>query len=189
MQSNQGERKHRTSNEQYARARELAKERRASLGICTKDISIPLLKKICKQEGIKVDLVEKLGSRIRAAYFFGEDGASILLRKDLPRAPKLFALAHELKHHYLDQMRSMVASFGLEAGLYTAEDIVRIKRQCPVPISYLFVQKRLRRFNLIEADQFAGVQFRNLEETMFPPLYKQEWFKQIRARKSTLHRT
>lgn len=219
MQSDQSERRHRTSSEQYARARELAKERRATLGICTKDISIPLLKNICKHEGIKVDLVEKLGSRIRAAYFFDEDGASILLRKDLPRAPKLFSLAHELKHHYLDrvliaqgkitcgdynqnkaieiaaevfaaefiypeeEMRTLVASFGIKAGLYTAEDIVRIKRQCPVTVSYLFVQKRLRRFDFTEEGQFAGVQFRNLEEAMFPPLHKQEWFRKARARK------
>ena len=205
--------------EQYNQARALARQKREELGIKTKDIKIPLLKKICKDEGIKVDLVESIGARIRAAYFFDDDGASILLKKDLPREPKLFALTHELKHHFLDrndiadgkmqcgdynankvteiaaeefaaefiypilEMQQLINSMKVSTGNCTPEQIVEVKRKIPVSVSYIFIRKRLERFGIIQKDQFSDVKFQNLEERLYPPFYKQEWYKRVRARK------
>lgn len=207
-------------SELYAQARELARSKRAELGIRTKDINLPLLKKICKSEGIKVDMVTKIGTRIRAAYFCDEDGCSILLRKDMPREPKIFALIHELKHHYLDrelieegkiqcgdynankdteiaaevfaaeflfpetEMLGLLTSLGIQKGTCTKEHIVEIKRAAPAPVSYKFIRKRLARLNYIQKEEYADVQFQKLEEGMYPSLYKQDWFKQHRARKA-----
>lgn len=208
-----------SANEQYALARNLAQKKRAELGVKTNEINIPLLKKICKEEGIKIDMAQKISSRIRAAYFFDEDGRSILLRKDMPREPKLFALAHELKHHFLDreliaggkmqcgdynankeieiaaeifaaeflfpesEMRSFLDQLGIKPGECTPEKIVDIKRNSPVPISYIFARKRLAWFGFIEKGQFGDVQFQKLEEQLHPPFYKEAWFKRARARK------
>lgn len=207
-------------SELYAQARQLAREKRAALGIRTQDINIPLLKKICKEEGIKVDTVAKIGTRIRAAYFCDEDGCSILLKKDLPREPKIFALIHELKHHYLDrelieegkiqcgdynanktieiaaevfaaeflfpeaEMLELLSSLGIGKGACTKEHVVEIKRAAPAPVSYIFIRKRLARLRYIQKEEYADVQFQKLEEEIHPPLYKQGWFKQHRARKA-----
>ena len=219
MQKAHEEKRLLTASQYYELARQTAREKRSELGIATKDISIPVLKKICKKENIKVDLVEKIGSNIRAAYFFDNDGCSILLKKDLPREPKLFALAHELKHHFLDreliasgkmqcgdynknkeieiaaeifaaefifpedEMRSFIESMGIKRGSCTAEDIVRVKRNSPVSVSYVFIYKRLCWFGIIDKGQYSDVQFLKLEERMYPPFYKEAWFKRARARK------
>lgn len=108
----------------YEQAREFARHKRQELGIQTKNINLPLLKKICKAEGVKVDMVGRMGAHIRAAYFFDECGCSIMLRKDLPREPKMFALAHELKHHFLD--RDIIAEGKMQCGDYTANRVHEI---------------------------------------------------------------
>ncbi len=224
MQKSHDQNRNLSNAEQYDQARALARRKRDELGIKTTDIKIPLLKKICKDEGVKVDLVENIGARIRAAYFFDDDGASILLKKDLPREPKLFALAHELKHHFLDrndiadgkmrcgdynannvteiaaeefaaefiypilEMQALINSMEVSTGNCTPQQIVEIKRRVPAPVSYLFVRKRLERFGIIPKDQFSDVKFQKLEEQMYPPLYKQDWFKRVRARKRLLRK-
>lgn len=219
MQNGQSQNRNRSNVERYTEARDLAQRKRIELGIKTEEINIPLLKKICKKEGIKVDMAEKIGTRIRAAYFFDEDGASILLKKNMPREPKLFALAHELKHHFLDreaiadgkmrcgaynenkeieiaaeefaaefiypvlEMQQLLNSMSISTGSCTSQQIVEIKRRCPVAVSYIFVRKRLERFGIIQKGQFSDIQFQKLEERLHPPIYKQEWFKRIRARR------
>lgn len=224
MQKNNGQNRNLSNAEHYNQARALARQKRLEFGIQTKDIKLPLLKKICKEEDVKVDLVENIGPRIRAAYFFDDDGASILLKKDLPQEPKLFALTHELKHHFLDrddiadgkmqcgdynankvieiaaeefaaefiypilEMQHLINSMKISTGNCTPEQIVEIKRQIPAPVSYIFVRKRLERFNLIAKGEFSNVQFQKLEEQMHPPLYKQNWFKRARARKNKMTR-
>lgn len=208
-----------SNQDAYEQAREFARQKRSELGIQTKSINLPLLKKICKAEGIKVDMVGRVGAHIRAAYFFDECGCSIMLRKDLPREPKMFALAHELKHHFLD--RAIIAEGKMQCGDYTANrtheiaaeefaaeflypvlemkavldsiavhpdttspgTLVEIKRRSPIEVSYTFIRKRLERFGIIAKDQYEKFQFQKLEEEMYPPIYKQEWFKQHRARK------
>jgi Zn-dependent peptidase ImmA (M78 family) len=208
-----------TPSELYAQARQTAKDKRIEFGISTEEISIPVLKKICKKEGIKVDLVKKIGNRIRAAYFNDDDGCSILLKKDLPREPKIFALAHELKHHFLDrkliesgeiqcgeynknksieiaaeifaaeflypedEMRELIVRLGIKAGSCTERNVVEIKKACLVPVSYIFIKKRLVRFGVIGDGEFKDVQFQKLEERLYPPLYKQDWFRRHRERK------
>ena len=222
MQSVQDQNRNLSNVEQYNLARNLARQKRLEFGIQTEKINIPLLKKICKKENVKVDLVEKIGTRIRAAYFFDEDGASILLKKDLPREPKMFALAHELKHHFLDrediadgkmrcgdynenktieiaaeefaaeflypilEMQRLVNSINIRTGSCTPKQIVEVKRRSPVAVSYTFVRKRLERFGIITKEQFADIQFQKLEEQLYPPLYKQDWFKRVRARKKIM---
>lgn len=219
MQNDQVQNRNLSNAEQYNLSRSLARQKRLEFDIRTEEINIPLLKKICKRESVKVDLVEKIGTCIRAAYFFDEDGASILLKKTLPREPKMFALAHELKHHFLDrkdiadgkircgdynankaieiaaeefaaeflypilEMQQLVNSMNIRTGNCTPQQIVEIKRRSPVAVSYVFVRKRLERFGIIAKSQFADVHFQKLEEQLYPPLHKQDWFKRARDRK------
>ncbi len=197
----------------------MAKAKRIEHGVRTSDLNVNVLKKILKKEGVRVDLVSAVGNRIRAAYFSDEDGCSILLKKSLPQEPKMFALAHELKHHLMDreliaegkircgdynknkaieiaaevfaaefifpeeEMCDFVSGLGITTGACSKEQIVEIKRQSPVSISYIFIRKRLTRMGIIDKGQYGDVQFQKLEEIIYPSLYKQDWFKRHRARK------
>lgn len=71
---------------------------------------------------------------------------------------------------------------GLHAGQVNANDVVLLKRGCGAKVSYMFLRKRLERFNFITPGEFLKVKFQNLEEELFgPPIYKQDWFRERRA--------
>ena len=203
----------------YEKCRALALAKRSEYRVETGSLNIPAIQRIYKAEGIRIDRRALRGNRIKAAYYCDDGECSVLLNVKLPREPKLFALAHELKHHYLDQeligsgeiecgdynahevieiaaevfaaefiypqleMRQLISELGITSLNCTKEKIVEFKRACPAHVSYTFILKRFARFKLIARDAFVKVPFKKLEEELFPPLYKQDWFKQARARK------
>jgi Zn-dependent peptidase ImmA (M78 family) len=182
-------------------------------------LNLIVMGRIYKTEGITIDRRTLRGSKIRASYFCDDGDCSVLLNKDLPREPKLFSLAHELKHHYIDQeiiqggqircgdynrnefieksaevfaaefiypeaeMRILAASMNINALTCTKELIVEFKRACPACVSYIFIVKRFARFGFFPKGTYTGVRFQKLEEELYPPIYKQEWFKERRTRK------
>jgi len=201
--------------------RVLALEKRAQHHVETSSLNLLTMQRIYKEEGIRIDRWDLKGRKIRAAYFCDDGDCSVLLNKNLPREPKLFSLAHELKHHYADQakiqggqircgdynanqvieiaaevfaaefiypeaeMRALIDELLITAANCNPEKIVDIKRACPVPVSYKFVLKRLEWMGICEPGQYGTVQFKKLEEELHGvPIYKQEWFKQYRARKT-----
>jgi hypothetical protein len=50
---------------------------------------------------------------------------------------------------------------------WTAEDVVRLKRNCKAKVSYQYLIKRLKRVGHVTADQFKEVKFKNLEDRLF----------------------
>lgn len=80
------------------------------------------------------------------------------------------------------EMLADCQKFGINCNNCTKENVVNFKRYCKVPISYMFLEKRFEFFNFILKGEFKDVQFQKLEESMFPPIYKQDWF--IRNRKA-----
>jgi Zn-dependent peptidase ImmA (M78 family) len=182
-------------------------------------LSLTSVKSIYKAEKIELDYRNIKSPRIRAAYFCDECGCSVMVKKSLPKEPKLFSLVHELKHHLSDQqliidgklvcgdyneneqievgaevfaaefiypeedMRRDCQEFGIRPGVCSEEDIVRFKKWCKRPVSYTFLLKRLRFLNVINGNQFESVQFQKLEEKLFPPIYKQQWFVDYRKRR------
>lgn len=204
----------------YESMKALADEKRAAYGVATQSLGLQVVRGIYKNEGIVVDLWE-LPARIRGAYMCDDGDPSVLINKNLPKEPRLFAMVHELKHHYCDQnaikngklqcgdynanevieigaevfaaefifpeaeFLKLVQDEGIEAGKCTPEDVVDLKRACGAPVSYKFLQKRLEWFEVITPKQFAKVHFQKLEEELYGlPIYKQEWFKRRRAKKS-----
>jgi len=203
----------------YSQMRELAKAKRNEYGIVTSKINIPVIKKIYKKEGVKVDYRE-FPTKIRAAYFCDGDDCSVVVNKKLPREPKLFSLVHELKHHFVDrniiesgeiqcgdynankvveisaevfaaefifpedEILTLISSLGINRQNCTAENVVKIKRNTPVPISYKFIVKTLERLRFVKSGEFSGVKFKNLEEKIHgKPFYTQTWFKDRRKQK------
>src|SRR5277367_5699360 len=86
----------------YDEVRILAQNKRDLYGVKTDTLNLNVLRKIYREEGIKIDHW-KSGWTIRAVYMCDDGEPSVAVNKSLPREPKLFSLVHELKHHYLDR--------------------------------------------------------------------------------------
>lgn len=205
----------------YNELRALALAKRAEYGVVTATLNLTVVRNIYKKEGIAIDLQKLKGYKIKAAYYCDNHDYSVLVSKDLPREPKLFALVHELKHHYRDQeeilsgeircgdynaneliekgaevfaaefiypeaeMKALISQMDITAANVTAERIVEFKRNAPASVSYTFVRKRFARFEICPMEQYKNVQFTKLEEEIHGlPIYKQEWFKRNRARRT-----
>jgi Zn-dependent peptidase ImmA (M78 family) len=204
----------------YEAMASLAAAKRNEFGVTTANVGLRELRHVYGVLGIKIDLW-KLSPRIRAVYMSESGDPSVLVNKNLPPIPRLFSMAHELKHHFCDreaiengklrcgdynanqvieigaevfaaefiypeqEFCSMVEHLKLKPGAMSADDVVRLKRDCGAPVSYKFLQKRLERLGYIQADQFDNIQFQKLEETIYgQPIYKQKWFQMARARKA-----
>jgi Zn-dependent peptidase ImmA (M78 family) len=92
----------------YAEARQLALEIRAKYGLTSPRVMVSDLKQIYRKEGIdKVDYWDKFkGTRLKGAYFNDEYGKTVVINKKIIKQiePKVFTMAHELKHHLLDKV-------------------------------------------------------------------------------------
>ncbi|HEY0965692.1 MAG TPA: ImmA/IrrE family metallo-endopeptidase [Candidatus Saccharimonadales bacterium] len=92
----------------YRQAREKANEIRNSFNLTGARIMVSDLKKIYKQVGIdKVEYHDGFkGTALKGAYFNDEAGVLVMINKKLIKItdPKVFTLAHELKHHLLDDV-------------------------------------------------------------------------------------
>jgi Zn-dependent peptidase ImmA (M78 family) len=80
----------------------LARVKRAHHAVRTKSFGLREVRNIYRAEGIKIDSWP-LPSKIKAIYMCRDSDFSVAVQRRLPDEPKLFALVHELKHHYLDQ--------------------------------------------------------------------------------------
>ncbi|MEK6289219.1 MAG: ImmA/IrrE family metallo-endopeptidase [Acidobacteriota bacterium] len=205
----------------YAEMRSLAQAKRAQYNVETAALNLRFVQGIYRNEGIKIDYWDTKRRKIRAAYFCDDGDFSVMINKSLPREPKLFALVHELKHHYKDQL--LIQAGEIRCGDYNAgeliekgaevfaaefiypeaemqllleelaittencspESLVEVKRTCGAVVSYTFLVKRFEWLDLIERGEYSKVQFTKLEESIYgPAFYKQDWFKQSRARKT-----
>jgi Zn-dependent peptidase ImmA (M78 family) len=187
----------------------LAREKRTLYGVNTSAFGLKQVKLIYKAEGILIDYYP-LPYKVKAVYMCDDKDCSVAIQKALPDEPKLFALVHELKHHYRDQ--EIIRSSGVVCGDYnanqliekgaevfaaefiypeaefvfdlekrgikqwTAEEVVRFKRDCKAKVSYRFICKRLERLQLVGLGEFNSVQFQKLEEQLFGiPFYRQRY--------------
>ena len=95
------------ANDHYSEARKLAAGIRAKYGLTTARVMVTDLRKIYKQEGInQFDYWDKFSARIKGAYFNDEHGSTVVISKRLITQiePKVFTMAHELKHHLADNV-------------------------------------------------------------------------------------
>lgn len=204
----------------YLAMRDLAHQKRTEYDVTTERLDLNFLARIYKAEEITLDRRIIKSARIRAAYFSDAAGSSVMVKKTLPREPKLFALVHELKHHYVDraaieageircgnynaheviekgaevfaaefiypeeEMRVLAAEVGIQRGC-SAEDVCRLKNECPAPVSYKFLVKRLEWWKYCERGSFDRVKFSKLYESIYGlPIYKQDWFRARRPKGS-----
>ena len=104
------------SAEYYKALELLAKEKREIFQISETDrMSLSLMRKIYKKEGIRIDTAPRRMKKLRAAYFCEDGDYSVFISPQLPNEPKLFSLGHELKHHYVDQELLMIYCFDVNS--------------------------------------------------------------------------
>lgn len=89
--------------EYYQTLKALARETRQRYDVVTSAFGLREMRRIYKSEGITLDLWPHKMKKVRAAYFIEDDQPYVLLKKMKPVEPRLFSLAHELKHHLVDQ--------------------------------------------------------------------------------------
>lgn len=92
-----------TRSAYYQEMKALALEARQRHGVITSSLGLREMRKVYKAEGITLDLWPHKLKKVRAAYFLEDGEPHVLLKKTMPMEPRLFAMAHELKHHLADQ--------------------------------------------------------------------------------------
>jgi Zn-dependent peptidase ImmA (M78 family) len=112
-----------TASLYYQQMKSLADEKRGLYGIVTSKLNLNEVRQIYKAEGITIDPWNLKGNKIKACYF-ADEAPSVMVRKDLPREPKLFALVHELKHHYVD--RDSILNGEHRCGAYNENELIEI---------------------------------------------------------------
>jgi Zn-dependent peptidase ImmA (M78 family) len=107
----------------YDAIKKLAAAKRKEFGVTTADLGLREVRRIYSAEGITIDL-RKLPAKIRAAYMCDDGDPSVLVNKSLPKAPRLFAMVHELKHHFCD--REVLSTGGIHCGDYNVNKVIEI---------------------------------------------------------------
>ncbi len=108
-------------SEYYETMNLLAAEKRAKHGISTSTLGLQKVRDVYKSEGVQIDLRET-SYRIRAVYMCDGGDPSVLVNSKLPKEPRLFAMVHELKHHYCDQ--SLLVNGQIRCGNYNANELI-----------------------------------------------------------------
>ncbi len=112
-----------TRSDYYESLKQLARQKRDRHQVVTSALGLREVRAIYKAEGVTVDL-RPLSVTIRAVYMCDDDDPSVLVNKKLPDEPRLFAMVHELKHHYCD--RAAIEQGGLRCGDYNANQQIEI---------------------------------------------------------------
>jgi len=96
--------------EYYEEMKALARDVRAtpSYRLAGPRVSRSDLRRVYKDQGIKIDLWPYKLRGLRGAYFNDENGVSVMVSKTLPEDPRVFTMAHELKHHLADADRGEI---------------------------------------------------------------------------------
>jgi hypothetical protein len=105
----------------YEDLKRLALQKRAEHGVVTAHFGLSEVRVIYKEEGIRIDHWP-LPRKVKALYMCGDGDCSVALQPTLPYEPKLFALIHELKHHYRD--RDALGAGVIACGDYDANELI-----------------------------------------------------------------
>jgi Zn-dependent peptidase ImmA (M78 family) len=131
----------------YENLKSLALEKRAEFGVKTDAFGLRELRNIYKHEHIRIDYWP-LTYKIKALYMCDDGECSVAVQRRIPDEPKLFALVHELKHHYCD--RQALGSGVIPCGDYDANELIE-KGAEVFAAEFIYPEKEF--FNDIEKSQ------------------------------------
>ncbi|HEU4432349.1 MAG TPA: ImmA/IrrE family metallo-endopeptidase [Pyrinomonadaceae bacterium] len=87
----------------YEDLKQLARQVRAEFGLRSPRVVESDLRRIYEQNGIVIDDWPYRLRNLRGAFICDHLGATVMLASGLPQDPKVFTMAHELKHFYRDR--------------------------------------------------------------------------------------
>ena len=93
--------------EYYEKLKALAHEVRATHGLTTPRVLRNDLRRIYRAYDLHLDLWPHKFKQLRGAYFHDELAATVVVAAHLPLEPRIFTMAHELKHHLVDSGRQL----------------------------------------------------------------------------------
>jgi Zn-dependent peptidase ImmA (M78 family) len=105
----------------YEQAKLLANQKRAEYGVVTETLNLNVVRHIYSDEGIRIDKWD-FSPSIRAVYMCDDGDISVAVNRTLPREPYMFALVHELKHHFTDV--PILQGGKLKCGDYNANELI-----------------------------------------------------------------
>lgn len=108
---------------QYELLKALAREKREHYAVATDAFGLREVRNIYKAEHIQIDHYP-LPWKIKALYMCADGECSVAVQRRLPDEPKLFALVHELKHHYCD--REALGNGVIHCGDYNVDEVIEI---------------------------------------------------------------
>ena len=94
----------------------LARKERLKWGFDSPRVMVSDLRRVYKQYGIAIDYWPHKLRNVRGAFFDDHLGPSVIVAKALPRDPKAFTLAHELKHFLVDRGSTIALCHGDNEG-------------------------------------------------------------------------
>lgn len=89
--------------------KQLARQIRGEFGLTSPRVLKSDLRKIYNAHGLTIDLWPLPGmagsklKKLKGAYLVQDQGPCVLVDRYLPTEPQIFTMAHELKHHLVDQ--------------------------------------------------------------------------------------
>lgn len=105
----------------YESLQALARSKRAEHCVATAAFGLREVRRIYKKEGIRIDHWP-LPRKVKALYMCDDGYCSVALQQKIPEEPKLFALIHELKHHYCD--RAALGVGVIHCGDYDRNELI-----------------------------------------------------------------
>jgi Zn-dependent peptidase ImmA (M78 family) len=105
----------------YEDLKALARDKRSHYSVDSASFGLRDVRRIYKEEGIRIDYWP-LPYKLKAMYMCADDDCSVAIQRTLPEEPKLFALVHELKHHYRD--RATIINGRIVCGDYNANELI-----------------------------------------------------------------
>jgi len=87
----------------YEDLKQLARQVRAEFGLRSPRVVESDLRRIYEKNGIVIDDWPYRLRNLRGAFICDHLGTTVMLASGLPQDPKVFTMAHELKHYYRDR--------------------------------------------------------------------------------------
>ncbi len=144
----------------YEDLKALAREKREGHRVTTAALGLRELRRIYAAEGVRIDYWP-LAYRVKALYMCDDGDCSVAVQRRLPDEPKVFALVHELKHHYRD--RPALAGGLIHCGDYDANELIE-KGAEVFAAEFIYPEAEFaddaRRFQAAEWDEEDVVRFK-----------------------------
>jgi Zn-dependent peptidase ImmA (M78 family) len=184
----------------YDNLKVIARQVRTHYGLSTPRVRRSDLRRVFRGEGIQFDLWPYRLKELRGAYFDDDLGPTIFVSAKLPPEPRIFTMAHELKHHLVDRGHGQsfcatsnekeqveigaeifaaefifpeadfiqaMMKMGIKTNQCVPETLVRLKHSTGATLSYAALTKLAVYLKYALPENFRGVRWRRLEESVF----------------------